>query len=145
MNAAVSGTRGVPDTESNWDYEVKGTSIKADLLSIPKEGGTFEVAKYLDPQLAAYFESGPAALSDPLVAAAAASQTSSCQIATGAEYAATIARLYTANMAVFSSEKAQFPLGLFAVPKFIGGLRLIVEGRRRATKTILSQIWLVQD
>ena len=81
MNAAVSGTRGVPDTESNWDYEVKGTSIKADLLSIPKEGGTFEVAKYLDPQLAADLEAGTAALSDPLVAAAAASQIRSCHIA----------------------------------------------------------------
>ena len=83
----------------------------------------------MSPQLAAYLDGGPEALADPLVAAAAASRLRSCQMATSSEYAATVARLYKARMAVFSAQKAEFPLGLFAILKSNGSLRLIVDGR----------------
>ena len=133
MHAAVP-TRGVPDTGDGWDYEtkcgtVKGTFLKANILSIPQEGGTFDAASYLCPQLAAYLEAGLGSLTDPLVASAAASLHRSCQMATDEEYAATLARLYKAKMAVFSAMRAKFPLGLFALPKSSGLLRLIVDGR----------------
>ena len=133
MHAAVP-TRGVPDTGDGWDYEtkcgtVKGTFLKANLLSIPQEGGTFDAASYLCPQLAAYLEAGLESLTDPLVASAAASLHRSCQMATDDEYAATLARLYQAKMTVFSAMRAKFPLGLFALPKSSGLLRLIVDGR----------------
>ena len=133
VDAASTDSRGVPDMETSWTYEtgskVLGTSLNADLLSIPEEGGTFDVARFLSPQLADYLEGGPEALSDPLVAAAAASHIRSCQMATAAEYAATVARLCRARMAVLSAQKSQFPLGLFAIPKSSGLLRLIVDGR----------------
>ena len=66
---------------------------------------------------------------DPLVAAVAAGMLRSYQLATDAEYAATIARFCRANMAELTRRKARFPLGLFAVLKANGMLRPIVDGR----------------
>ena len=134
IDAASTDSRGVSDMEDIWDYETTGgtemgTHLNAALLSLPEEGGTFDIAQFLSPELAAYLDAGPEALADPLVAAAAASRLRSCQMATSSEYAATIARLYKARMAVFSAQKAKFPLGLFAITKSNGSLRLIVDGR----------------
>ena len=53
----------------------------------------------------------------------------SYQLATDAEYAATIARFCRANMAELTGNKARFPLGLFAVLRANGMLRPIVDGR----------------
>ena len=71
----------------------------AERLSLPERGGTFDAAAYLAPHLAACLSGDPANRIDPLVAAVTASMLRSYQLATDAEYAATIARFCRAHMA----------------------------------------------
>jgi integrase len=71
----------------------------------------------------------PDAMVSPVVAEVVATTTRSCQKATDTEFAATVARLLRANMGELRRTRARFPLGLFAVGKDDGRLRLIVDGR----------------
>ena len=121
------------DMGNTWNYDGKGAepveSLIAERLSLPERGGTFDAAAYLTPHLAACLSGDPATRTDPLVAAVAAGMLRSYQLATDAEYAATIARFCRANMAGLTGNKARFPLGFFAVLEANGMLRPIVDGR----------------
>ena len=133
VNAAVSAARGVSEKGNAWDYNCKGgepvEALKADRLSLPETGGTFDAASYLKPELAACLSGDKATLADPLVASLAASLARSYQLSTDEEYAATIARFCRASMAELTATKAQFALGLFAVLRASGLLRPIVDAR----------------
>jgi len=107
------------------------TSIIAESLSLPHDGGTFDACEYLGPELAGFLRADPETLVDPLVATLAAGTERSCQKAAADQYAATVARLMVSGMAELSAEPTgNPPLGLFAVPKRDSALqRLIVDAR----------------
>ena len=137
-----SATASQPDlpstTKSSYDDAVQEAAvpIKASLLSLPAEGGTFDARRYLGDELMAYMDAKPDAMLSPLVGSIAAGLARSYQSAIEAEYVATLARLYRARMCVFSAEAAVDVIGLFAQWKEVpsasseGSQRFLADGRR---------------
>ena len=104
--------------------------IKADLISLPTEGGGFKACDYVGPEMAAFRNADPDVMVEPWLA-----ELLACGVKSGAriepkEYAAIVKRLLSAKMAELSAEKAAHPLGMFAVWKEVDRVqRLIIDGR----------------
>ena len=104
--------------------------IKADLISLPTEGGGFKACDYVGPEMAAFCNADPDVMVEPWLA-----ELLACGVKSGAriepkEYAAVVKRLLSAKMAELTAEKAAHPLGMFAVWKEVDRVqRLIIDGR----------------
>ena len=122
------------DVDVSYTMDSKSRSgpaeLVASLISLPAQGGTFETAEFLGPDLAPFATGGAEALADPLVGGLLAAEVRSCQAVAEGEYPKLVARLIGASMATVTAERARHPLGLFGVWK-PGKLkqRMIVDGR----------------
>ena len=123
----------IPKDSYDEAVKVAAVPIEAKLLSLPSQGGTFPARRYLGDDLLAFLDARPDAMLSPLVGDIAAELARSYQ---SAEYVATLARLYQADMCAFSAEAAKDVVGLFAQWKEVpsahceGSQRFLVDGRR---------------
>ena len=136
-----SATATKPDlqytTRGSYDEVVKEAAvpIEAKLLSLPAEGGTFDARRYLGEELLEFMDAKPNAMLSPLVGSIGAKLARSYQSASEAEFVATIARLYRADMCALFAEAAVDVVGLFAQWKEApsedsdGSQRFLVDGR----------------
>ena len=101
------------------------------MVALPAEGGTFPVADYVGPELAAYANAEPPACREAdMVGQLAARLAHSCHRVSPEEYAKIIARMYKGNMVELFPTPADFILGLFGAWKVHGkSQRLLVDAR----------------
>ena len=105
-------------------------SLRADLLSLPEEGGGFRVGDFVGPELGAFCRADPAALEDRFIAELAASLVHSGVRLDEEEYVKVLKRLLEVGMLEFTATASEYPLKLFAVWKVVGEIqRLIMDGR----------------
>ena len=104
--------------------------LKAELLSLPAEGGGFAACDYVGPEMAAFCQADPEVLVETWLAELLADRFRSGAKIDPKEYAAVIKRLLSANMAELTAESSPHPLGMFAVWKTVDeSQRLIIDGR----------------
>ena len=93
-------------------------------------GRRFEACDYVSPEIAAFCNADTDILVEPWLAELLASGCKSGARIDPKEYAEIIKRLLCANMAELTAERAEHPLGMFAVWKEIDKIqRLIIDGR----------------
>ena len=95
-------------------------SLRADLLSLPEEGGGFRVGDFVGPELGAFCRAEPAALEDLFIAELAASLVHSGVRLDDEEYVKVLKRLLEVGMLEFTATASEYPLKLFAVWKVVG-------------------------
>ena len=104
--------------------------MKAELISLPKEGGGFKACDYVGPEIAAFCNADPEVMVEPWLAELMASGIRSGARIEPQEYAEIVKRLLSAKMAELTAERAVHPLGMFAVWKEVDKIqRLIIDGR----------------
>ena len=104
--------------------------LKSELISLPTEGGGFKACNYVGPEIAAFCNAEPEAMVESWLADILASAIKSGARIDPKEYAEIIKRLLSAQMAELTAERAEHPLGMFAVWKEVGKIqRLIIDGR----------------
>ena len=104
--------------------------LKAELLSLPAEGGGFAACDYVGPEMAAFCQADPEVLVETWLAELLADRFRSGAKIDPKEYAAVIKRLLSANMAELTAESSPHPLGMFAVWKTVDeSQRLNIDGR----------------
>ena len=120
------------EDEAYDDFDLGGaTPLISDLVALPTNAGTFPVADYVGPDLAAYANAEPPACQEhELVPQMLANLASSCNRVSPQEYAKLVARMYDGKMAELWPSPADFVLGLFGRWKVVGkSQRLLVDAR----------------
>ena len=132
----TSASHGFPlqedEDEAYDDFGIGGaTDLMSELVALPAEGGSFPVADYVGPDLAAYaYAEQPACDEADPVRQLHARLARSCHQASAKEYAALVARMYKGRMAELCPSPADFILGLFWIWKVYGkSQRLLVDAR----------------
>ena len=104
--------------------------LKSELISLPTEGGGFKACDHVGPEIAAFCNADPDVMVEPWLAELLAGGIKSGARIDLKEYAEIIRRLLSAKMAELTAERAEHPLGMFAVWKEVDKIqRLIIDGR----------------
>ena len=82
-------------------------SLRADLLSLPEEGGGFRVGDFVGPELGAFCRAEPAALEDRFIAELAASLVHSGVRLDEEEYVKVLKRLLEIGMLEFTATASE--------------------------------------
>ena len=120
------------ENEAYDDFDLGGaTPLISDMVALPTEAGTFPVADYVGPDLAAYAHAEfPACREHELAPQLLARTAHSCHRISPQEYAKLVARMYKCKMAELWPSPADFILGLFGRWKQVGtSQRLLVDAR----------------
>ena len=120
-----------PEAYDDFGFGGGATDLVSEMVALPTESGTFPVADYVGPDLAAYANAEPPACDEgSLVGQLAARLARSCHRASPEEYAKIVARMYKGQMAELFPTPADFILGLFGAWKVRGrSQRLLVDAR----------------
>ena len=120
-----------PEAYDDFGFGGGATDLVSEMVALPTEGGTFPIADYVGPDLAAYANAEPPACDEgSLVGQLAARLARSCHRASPEEYAKIVARMYKGQMAELFPIPADFILGLFGAWKVRGrSQRLLVDAR----------------
>ena len=95
-------------------------SLRADLLSLPEEGGGFRVGDFVGTELSAFCRPEPDALVDRFIAELAASLVQSGVRLDDKEYVKVLKTLLDVGTLEFTATASEYPLKLFAVWEVVG-------------------------
>ena len=104
--------------------------LDAAKISLPAQGGTFDVSRWVGEDIGAFLQAEPAAMEEEWLGELLAAGFPPQKPPPVEQYAPTLARMAQATMVEFGASGTEHPLVPFAVWKLVGEIqRLVIDGR----------------